>query len=90
MVIDDVVQRCRTVRKYVFQKVKILLKDSEVSLETKKSLLDCYTIDNLYGSKCWKISPKMMKGLEVRHIWKIGTRKLQLAIKKELKFWNTN
>ena len=53
-----------------FQKMEKVIKNKNITIETRNRILQCYVIPILtYGSECWTISPNMERKLEATEMW---------------------
>ena len=56
--------------KDAFQKMEKVIKNKNITIETRNRILQCYVIPILtYGSECWTISPNMERKLEAAEMW---------------------
>ena len=56
--------------KDAFQKMEKVIKNKNITIETRNRILQCYVIPILtYGSECWTISPNMERKLEATEMW---------------------
>ena len=56
--------------KDAFQKMKSILRNTHISMTTKRRILECYIFPILsYASECWTISKCMEKRLEAAEVW---------------------
>ena len=56
--------------KDAFQKMEKVIKNKNITIETRNRVLQCYVIPILtYGSECWTISPNMERKLEATEMW---------------------
>ena len=57
-------------RKMMFQKMKTVLTNSHISIQTRKRTLECYVEPILmYGCEAWTISKQAQKKLEAVEMW---------------------
>ena len=56
--------------KVAFEKLKSMMKNNKISMQTKIRMLNCYVFSILnYGCECWTISGKMEKQIEAAEMW---------------------
>ena len=56
--------------KDAFQKMEKVIKNKNITIETRNRILQCYVIPILtYDSECWTISPNMERKLEAAEMW---------------------
>ena len=56
--------------KDAFQKMEKVIKNKNITIETRNRILQCYVIPILtYDSECWTISPNMERKLEATAMW---------------------
>jgi len=67
---EDEIKRRIGMAKDAFQKLRKVLKDRKLSIDTKLRVLDCYVNSILtYSSECWTISAQMERRLEAAEMW---------------------
>ena len=67
---DDDIKKGIGIAKEAFQKLGNILKNSKLSIGTRKRVLDCNVKSILlYGSECWTLSSEMEQRLEATEMW---------------------
>ncbi len=67
---DSEIRRRIGFAKDVFQRLGNVLKNNNISMDTRKRILKCYVLSILtYGSECWTISQLMEARLEAAEMW---------------------
>ena len=67
---SDIEIRCIGIAKNTFMKLGKILRNSKISMHTKKKVLNCYVEPVLsYRSECWTISAQMESKPQAMEMW---------------------